>query len=320
MNEGTPLERTGWLSRACPCCGDTGVTQEIVRAVRPAERLSYPEVRKHFIGVQTDGCFFTYVRCQHCGQLYAPVFFNQAQLDECYSDMPPNDSGQGERGLLETQDRYASQILEEGPPTRRILELGADYGFLASALAARTPTSQYCAVEPNRSAWEALRSHGVGFASTQIVPGIADVLGNFDAIIAVHVVDHLLEPLRTLAQLRNLMHPEGRMFIVVHDEASLLRKLMRRAWPPFCLQHPQVYSNASMVALADQARLEVVKSWRTMNTISLRRTASLLLRRVGLSRYTNLIPDVHLQVALGNRMYVLSSAGQSSPDSTLVVS
>jgi hypothetical protein len=53
--------------------------------------------------------------------------------------------------------------------------------------------------------------------------------------------------------------------MVTHDESSLLRKIIGLRWPPFCLQHPQIYNPKSMIAILDKAGYEVIHQEKTTN-------------------------------------------------------
>ena len=48
-------------------------------------------------------------------------------------------------------------------------------------------------------------------------------------------------------------------------ESSLLRRLFGARWPPFCLQHPQLYRPRTMAAMLNAAGFGGVRLKRTVN-------------------------------------------------------
>ena len=93
--------------------------------------------------------------------------------------------------------------------------------------------------------------------------------GTVGLAVMVHVLDHLLDPLAMLSQIRAKLRPGGVLMIVTHDESSLLRRVMGRSWPPFCLQHPELYNPATMTALLGRAGFDDVKVERSRNVFPL---------------------------------------------------
>jgi SAM-dependent methyltransferase len=83
--------------------------------------------------------------------------------------------------------------------------------------------------------------------------------------VMIHVLDHLLDPIATLRELRQKLKPGARLLLVTHDESSLLRRLIGWRWPAFCLQHPQIYSPKSMRQLLKAAGFEVLERRKTIN-------------------------------------------------------
>ena len=77
--------------------------------------------------------------------------------------------------------------------------------------------------------------------------------GSAALVVMVHVLDHILDPKAMLEQIRRKLKPGGRVAIVTHNEQSLLRSLMGKRWPPFCLQHPELYNPRSITKLLNSA-------------------------------------------------------------------
>ena len=81
----------------------------------------------------------------------------------------------------------------------------------------------------------------------------------------IQVLDHLLDPVATLSELKTKLLPGAKLLLVTHNEQSLLRKLIGWKWPAFCLQHPQIYSPQSITQLLEKAGYTVNSIKRTKN-------------------------------------------------------
>ena len=58
--------------------------------------------------------------------------------------------------------------------------------------------------------------------------------------------DHLVNLREELFAISQFAIPDSKILIVVHDESSLLRRLINTKWPPFCLQHPQLFNPSTI--------------------------------------------------------------------------
>ena len=83
--------------------------------------------------------------------------------------------------------------------------------------------------------------------------------------VMIQVLDHLLDPVETLKELKKKLVPNAKLLLVTHNEQSLLRRLVGWRWPAFCLQHPQIYSPQSITKLLEKAGYKVESINRTKN-------------------------------------------------------
>ena len=129
--------------------------------------------------------------------------------------------------------------------------------------------------------------------------------GSIGLAVMVHVLDHLLDPLGMMEQVRVKLRPNGAVMIVTHDETSLLRHVMRSKWPPFCLQHPEIYSPRSMRRLVEHAGYASARISASRNHFPvdflIRHSASTL-ARLDLARVP--LPRFQIGVKLGNMMTI----------------
>lgn len=255
------------IERACPLCGaDCSSMKPEISSARPAEVLSVDELRSLFLGIRRDQVFFSYVRCSGCDLLYCPVFFSSATLGLLYEEMPDNTSVAGLPATALTQRRYVT-LLNQSRVKNHLLDIGSDIGLLGEAFLERYGGEVSC-VEPNKTVWPEIGKR-LG-EDTRIFETVDDVPKNLEltAMSAVHVIDHLLDPRDYLVKLRKQASQHTELLIVVHNEKSVLRKLMGRKWPPFCLQHPQIFNSATLSRLLVKSGWDEVGKGLTTNYVS----------------------------------------------------
>jgi hypothetical protein len=95
---------------------------------KAAETLSLDELRPYWRGLFQEKVFFTYDRCGACGLLYAPMFFDQAQLGELYSAMAPNMDAVPTDAIEATQRVYFEEATAGLTVSGNFLEIGPDVG------------------------------------------------------------------------------------------------------------------------------------------------------------------------------------------------
>ena len=116
----------------------------------------------------------------------------------------------------------------------------------------------------------------------------------------IQVLDHLLDPMNMLRQIHAKLRPGGTLMVVTHNENSILRKVLGRRWPPFCLQHPQVFNPRSITDMMRRAAYSTVKVSRSTNYFPV----DFLVRQAGLAAGMTLdrlpLPRTSIALKLGN--------------------
>ena len=140
---------TNFITRNCPACGAEGGKPEAF-SDKAAEALSLKELTPYWSGLFQEKVFFTYDRCGACGLLYAPVFFDQAQLGELYSAMAPNMDAVGTDAIEATQRVYFEESTEGLKVSGNFLEIGPDLGYIVGHAAKDQRFEHFsCAHEPD---------------------------------------------------------------------------------------------------------------------------------------------------------------------------
>jgi hypothetical protein len=258
---------TVWDRRACPLCGSSKIsTKPNSSAKHPAEFMPWETAKSYFIGLRSDQVFFSYYRCQDCKLLYCPWYFNSKQISELYAAMPDNTMGEDKSTVSKTQSAYARWIMRPGVSNSRYLEVGPDIGLVAKEIVNLNSPQHITFLEPNQSVKAELIANVSGIESIEVVDFIESMQEtNFSLVAGVHVYDHLLKPLHDLQELRKNVSPGAHLAIVVHNEKSTLRKLLNSKWPPFCLQHPQIYNKKSIENMALEANYKLLVQYKTKN-------------------------------------------------------
>jgi hypothetical protein len=266
------MPSTDYTHRNCPGCSATPPAALEVHSGIRAENLPFSELGPYWNGFFQEKIFFSYVRCPVCSLVYAPIFFKKEQLAELYSQMPANMDVVPNAALVRTQYEYFKCLRRYSSGTGEYIEIGPDIGLLTKFCASESAYSKYWLFEPNRSVREQLTA-SVNQKQFEII----ETIENFDcvpdetagALVMVHVLDHLLDPVETLKSLRRKLSDGAAVIIVTHNEQSYLRRLTRSMWPAYCLQHPQIYNRRSITNVLEAAGYTVTKISRTKNYFEL---------------------------------------------------
>ena len=257
-----------FLSRACPVCGGKAFTQDTIHSEVKADSLDFDALVPCWNGFFKDKVFFSYARCSGCALLYAPTFFNASQLEQLYGQMPPNMAEVPLEALRRTQRGYFEALKKCSDLEGGFIEAGPDIGLFTENCVREGKYDEYWLFEPNRDVLPALSKivEGRKFHIIHDMFGFAHVPDHAaSAAVMIHVLDHLLDPVATLRELRQKLKPGARLLLVTHDESSLLRRIVGWRWPAFCLQHPQIYNPESMRVLLEAAGYEVLQRSKTVN-------------------------------------------------------
>lgn len=303
LNESVYEVNPVWLRRNCPICGSTKILAKPSSVARkPAEKMNWDEAKSYFIGLRNDQVFFSYFRCHECELLYCPWYFTKEQIALLYSEMPDNTMGEDKSTVSKTQSAYAKWILQDGVKTDAYLEIGPDIGLVSKQIVALNIPKRISFIEPNISVRKELLASASGVGSVEVVDFIESLQNTeFTLVIGVHVYDHLLDPIQDLKNISSRSAAGANLSIVVHNEKSMLRKTLNAKWPPFCLQHPQLFNPKTLGTLLEKSGWSVRKVKKSTNWYHLRyfvaMSFSVLGKRDFISRY---LPNIEFPIRLGN--------------------
>ena len=253
----------------CPCCGTpTANAKPQIASSPPAESLGPDHHGSFLSGYTSARVFFTYFECTECSARFCQSYYRQSQLDGLYGRQAENMVSVPLSARKRTQDDYVRLLRRHSRMAGNFLEIGPDIGLFASSFAQVGAFDRFWLYEPNRDVHQLLADNFRGLSHT-ISAGIfraSEVPAqSVSTAVMIHVLDHLLEPAEFLREVRASLEPGGVVFIVTHDCASLLARALGRRWPPYTLQHPQLFSRRSLAALLQRSGFEVVETVKTTN-------------------------------------------------------
>ena len=261
-------EQKTYMSRSCPLCGAASSGSFAVASEPKGENLGEDVLESCWSGFYKEKVFFSYERCASCGLLYAPQFFDGARLARLYAQMAPNMDLVPESALRRTQKGYFDLLKRYASLKGGYIEIGPDVGYFTACCVREGAFDPYWLFEPNRAVWPALEKTMSG-KPHQIVPDMLDYSRVPDqsvgAAVMIQVLDHLLDPLTTLREIKKKMKPGAVIAVVTHDESSMLARLFGTRWPAFCLQHPQIYNPKTICGLLEQAGFTACDVHKTVN-------------------------------------------------------
>jgi hypothetical protein len=264
--------------------------------------MTWQSVRESFIGFRKDQVFFSYYRCVECLLLFCPWYFSLGQLNTLYAQMPDNLLGEDKATASKTQAGYVNWFFKRVTTPESYLELGPDIGLVTHEVAELFKPKRLVLVEPNLGVHEELRSNAGAVEQIEIVEYLREIEADqFDLVVGIHVFDHLIEPMADLESLASKSRTGAHLGLVVHNEGSILRKIIAKKWPPFCLQHPQLYNSSSLRSMLDAGGWRLIETAGSTNYFHLNHIAEMGFGILGIPKnIAKLVPRIETPINLGN--------------------
>lgn len=299
-----------FLFRQCPGCSALRPPQASVYTEPRAEDRDFADLVPIWNGFFKKKVIFSYSRCKSCGLLFAPLFFDHGQLEALYAQMPPNMDSVPIDALRRTQRGYFDHLKRTASLTGNFLELGPDIGLFTENCVSDGNFDRFWLFEPNRAVAGALHAVVRG-KSHSIVHDTSDFSAipdkSISCVVMIHVLDHLLEPRKSLDELRAKVVPGAHVLIVTHDESSLLARILGSRWPAYCLQHPQLFDKKSIKKLLNAAGFTVVRQVRSKNYFQISFLVRHLLFALGVCREVGVpLGRFSIGLKLGNILTIAS--------------
>jgi len=229
-----------FIDRKCPVCQENlNSKPSILPDINPEHDNDI--IKNYWTGIYKLKIFFPYYRCK-CGTLYNKKFFDKESLNQLYSNQEDNIFSGDIRSDIKTKKEYLKQIkniFSLDPKKIKILEVGPDNGSFSKLLAENDFAYNISVVEPNQRMHSFLKLITPSiFNSINEIPSAA----KFDLIIAIHVLQNVPDINIYINELSKHLKEEGFIYGVVHNERSMMAKVLKNRWPSYCLQHPHLFN------------------------------------------------------------------------------
>jgi hypothetical protein len=293
------------ITRSCPCCNSINelINPELIGNISNESNLLAKNFNWETIAKSKN--YFNYYRCQNCGLLYCKYYLDKNNLSKLYKNMSDNMSDVEISNRVQTQNNYVKQIYNLNLIDGDYLELGPDIGLFLRIILHQKKFSklkEFYLVEPN------LQSHSsLKFLLNNKKFSLSENIDDFDYVpdntislaVAIHVIDHLLEPSLAISNIYQKLKKGGYFIIVIHNEKSLLAKMFRYKWPAYCVQHPQLYNKKSISILLNRQGFEIVNIKNTVNFFNIFYLLDVFLKIFGIHTNFKKI-KINLGLKLGN--------------------
>jgi len=176
--------------------------------------------REHFDFV-LDEPGLTVARCPVCGLVFeaSPPGFEKLDYDNIYPPTPP----QAAPAKAIRKKHLVWEKALRTAPGRRLLEIGCSYGFFLEHLRRNGWEAEGIDVSSNAIAYA--RQRGLNCSCSRIEE--FRPAGKYDAVVLIHVLEHLSEPVEVLKVIASWLNPGGIAYLRVPNFASGLVNLSR---------------------------------------------------------------------------------------------
>jgi SAM-dependent methyltransferase len=192
-----------------------------------------------------------YLRCAQCGLLALDPLPTAEEIEGHYQS-------KFARGNYELVRRYAGSYrsiheqLAKWLDIRageRVLDVGCFTGDLLEILAARG--ADVNGVELQREAVDIANERlGGGRVFQASVFGNEFPPGPYDVITMMGLIEHVLDPRAMIRRARQMLAPDGRLYLQTPNADSLIARLMRGSWPPLApVEHIYLFGSRAIKTL-----------------------------------------------------------------------
>jgi len=209
------------------------------------------------VALDISGVEFHVRRCTVCEFLYKDPVISFDALMECYRRIPETFYGFEVDSRRRRFDDIGATLAQHAPG-RRILDVGCFNGAFLKSLG--DSWDRY-GVDPCGPATDVAKQRGATILGETIDD--VDPAQKFDAIVAIDVAEHIVDPLGFFQQVRDRLKPRGIAMFVTGDSQAPLWKWQRSLyWYVIIPEHVGFYSEPTMRWIAKKLGMETIEHIR----------------------------------------------------------
>ena len=238
------------------------------------------------------------VRCTDCGLLMTNPRDDDATLAHVYAALRDHAYEREEGSRVHTARAFLRLVEAHHSAKGALLDIGCAAGFFAAVADA----SGWNVTGMDASNWAVGRARhrcpGATFLHGRVEE--ADFPpASFDVVTLWDVLEHVTSPASTLAQVRQWLTPDGRLFLNLPDAGSLIARCAGRHWVLLLREHLWYFDATCLSRLFGQCGFELLE--RSPNRVTFSMTS--VFRRLGqyggpLGRASRLLADNSLMERL----------------------
>jgi 2-polyprenyl-3-methyl-5-hydroxy-6-metoxy-1,4-benzoquinol methylase len=282
----------------------------------------------HAYSIVVSGPTVPIFACTNCGLMRqgwvsesvrnSPIFTEYAGGVERFTRQRAEKEAAHKGDFLTISDRLDEFLPKKG----RVLEIGCAMGTTLNGF--REKGWQVLGVEPEKWTSDiAKMRHGL-----EVICAPFQEAGlpkeSFDAILLLHVIEHVSNPFKALCDIADLVRPGGYLVLETPRYDTLMFKILRGRERSVIPQHLHYFTRATMLLMCRHAGFEVVRMDAVGRTVTLDRLSFYLAKFLGSKRATKTITklsdflhlnDIRIYVNLHDmmRVYLKKSNAAGNP-------
>ncbi len=207
------------------------------------------------VRLELEDVNFTLCRCPHCEFQFKDPIIDAAKLIACYAAADSDNWELAPDPLLRNFDVLRT-VLECHAPGRRVLDVGCFNGAMLSFLG--DSWSRY-GVEPSHAAADLARQRGVNILGDTL-ESVNSAVEPFDAIMAIDVVEHLVDPVHFFCQISARLKSGGIFLLLTGNTEALAWRLQGSMyWYSSLPEHVSFYNRPSLEKLGGLSGMECIE-------------------------------------------------------------
>lgn len=139
---------------------------------------------------------------------------------------------------------------------KNVLEIGAGKAFLTGYLRNHGVSAQ--GVEQEKKIWKLIPKEIQKYVMNSPFDE-CKWRQKFDLIIMFDLLEHLVDPMRSLKKVESLLAKKGRVLIITPNQSSWRRQIMGRHWSGYYLEHNFIYQQKTIEQMAMMVGLRTVQ-------------------------------------------------------------